>query len=114
VILVAGSETYRVGQTESAVEATKRLTRFAEAGPDCLYAPGVHARAHIAAIVGAVAPKPVNVLIGGPFGLSVAELGVRRVSVGGALARAAWGGFMRAVREIAEQGTFEAPGDAVS
>lgn len=116
VILVARSEAYRVGHPESAIEAMKRLERFAEAGADCLYAPGVHAREEIAALVKAMAPKPVNVLIGGPVGLSVgnlADLGVRRVSVGGALARAAWGGFMGAAREIAETGTFEALGDAV-
>ncbi len=117
VILVARSEARRVGHPESVVEAIKRLERFAEAGADCLYAPAVHAREEIAALVKAMAPKPVNVLIGGPVGLSVADLadlGVRRVSVGGALARAAWGGFMQAAREIAETGTFEALGNAVS
>ena len=72
------------------------------------------AQQQIAAIVEAVAPKPVNVLVSGPIGLSVADLealGVRRVSVGGALARAAWGGFLRAATEIAERGTFEALAD---
>jgi 2-methylisocitrate lyase-like PEP mutase family enzyme len=116
VILVARSEAYRVGYPESAIEAMKRLERFADAGADCLYAPGVTSREEIAALVKAMAPKPVNVLIGGPIGLSVAnlvDLGVRRISVGGALARAAWGGFMRAAREIAELGTFEELGNAV-
>ena len=74
-------------------------------------------REDIAAIVKAVAPKPVNVLVGGPIGLTVAdlaELGVRRISVGGALARAAWGAFMRAAREIAEKGSFHGFGEAIS
>ena len=109
-ILVARSEACRVGHPESLAEAIRRLERFADAGADCLYAPYVQTREAIAALVKAVAPKPVNVLIGGPVGLSMAdlaELGVRRVSVGGALARAAWGGFIRAAREIAETGTFE-------
>jgi 2-methylisocitrate lyase-like PEP mutase family enzyme len=85
-----------------------RLRAYAEAGADCLYAPGIRSKEQIAAVVKAVHPKPVNLLLGWP-GLSVAEvaeLGVRRISVGGALARAAWGGFMRAAREISEKGTF--------
>ncbi|MDH8522669.1 isocitrate lyase/phosphoenolpyruvate mutase family protein, partial [Klebsiella pneumoniae] len=78
------------------------------AGADCLYAPGIRTREQIAAVVKELAPKPINVLMGGP-GLTVAELtdlGVRRISTGGALARAAWGGFLRAAREIAEKGSF--------
>src|SRR6266567_298719 len=93
-----------------------RVKAYAAAGADCLYAPGIRTREHIARIVEAVAPKPVNVLIGGTLGLSVkdlAEIGVRRISVGGALARAAWGGFIRAARAIAEAGTFDALADAV-
>ncbi len=85
-----------------------RISAYAEAGADCLYAPGIKTREQISAVVKAVAPKPVNLLIGAS-GLSVqeaADLGVRRISVGGSLARAAWGGFMRAAKEIAEQGTF--------
>jgi 2-methylisocitrate lyase-like PEP mutase family enzyme len=116
-ILVARTECFRVGYPESLKEAIRRLERFAEAGADCLYAPGVRSREDIAAIVKAVAPKPVNVLIGGPIGLNVvdlAELGVRRISVGGALARAAWTAFMEAAREIAESGAFEALGKAIS
>ena len=116
VVLVARSEAVRVGHPEPVVEAIRRLERFADAGADCLYAPAIHTRDAIASLVKAVAPKPVNVLIGGPVGLSMADLaglGVRRVSVGGALARAAWGGFIRAAREIAAQGTFDALGDAV-
>jgi len=85
-----------------------RLKAYSEAGADCLYAPGIKTAAEISAVVKAVAPKPVNLLIGGS-GLSVAqaaELGVRRISVGGSLARVAWTGFMRAAKEMAEQGSF--------
>jgi methylisocitrate lyase len=88
----------------------RRLTAFAEAGADCLFAPGLRSLSDITEVVRAVAPKPVNVLVGSDF-TTVAELaaaGVRRISVGGALARAAWAGFFRAAREIAEQGTFSA------
>jgi 2-methylisocitrate lyase-like PEP mutase family enzyme len=116
-ILVARSEAVRVGHPDSLNEAIRRLERFAEAGADCLYAPYVQTREAVTALVKAVAPKAVNVLIGGPVGLSMAdlaELGVRRVSVGGALARAAWGSVIRAARELAESGTFESLGDAIS
>ena len=85
-----------------------RLAAYAEAGADCLYAPGLKTAEDIAAVVKAVHPMPVNLLIGA-FGLSVAQvadLGVRRISVGGSLARTAWAGFMRSAREMAEQGTF--------
>ena len=77
-------------------------------GADCLYAPGIRTRADIAAVVKAVAPKPVNLLVGGDFTTvaEAAELGVRRISVGGALARSAWTGFLQAAKEIATQGTF--------
>jgi 2-methylisocitrate lyase-like PEP mutase family enzyme len=108
VLLVARSECFLTGHPEPLKEAIRRLTAFAEAGADCLYAPGVATREDIAAIVKAVAPKPVNVLSRGP-GLNVAqmaELGVRRISVGGSLARVAWTGFTRAARELAEHGTF--------
>ena len=89
--------------------AIDRLVAFAEAGADVLYAPGVTNKADIAAIVRAVAPKPVNVLVGhaAPFTQAdLAKLGVRRISVGGALAGAAWGGFLRAARGLAE-GRFD-------
>ena len=91
-------------------ERIRRLTAFAEAGADCLFAPGLRSLGEITDVVRAVAPKPVNVLVGSDF-TTVAELaaaGVRRISVGGALARAAWAGFFRAAREIAEHGTFTA------
>jgi 2-methylisocitrate lyase-like PEP mutase family enzyme len=90
-----------------------RLQAYSAAGADCLYAPGIRSKEQIAAVVKAVHPKPVNLLQGWP-GISVAEatdLGVRRISVGGSLARTAWAGFMRAAREIAEQGTFNELGN---
>lgn len=107
VLLTARSEGFIVGRPDLA-ETVKRLTAYAEAGADCLYAPGLRTPEHIAAVVQAVAPRPVNLLIGGNH-LTVAraaELGVRRISVGSALARAAWAGFMAAAREIARDGTF--------
>lgn len=107
-MLVARTECFLVGR-EDLAEVIQRLRAFAEAGADCLYAPGLSDRGEISALVKAVAPKPLNVLISGPGGLTIrgaSELGVRRVSVGGALARAAWGGFVRAARELAEHGTF--------
>jgi len=91
-------------------ERIRRLTAFADAGADCLFAPGLRSLADVTEVVRAVAPKPVNVLVSSDF-TTVAEMaaaGVRRISVGGALARAAWAGFFRAAREIAEQGTFTA------
>ena len=107
VLLVGRCEGFLVGQADLGM-VIDRLQAYAEAGADCLYAPGIRSREQISAVVKAVHPKPVNLLLGWP-GLSVAEaaeLGVRRISVGGSLARSAWGGFMRAAREIAEQGTF--------
>jgi len=107
VLLTGRSEGFIAGSPDLD-ETIRRLSAYAEAGADCLYAPGVTEPAQIAAIVEAVAPKPVNLLVHAPF-LTVAEaadLGVRRISVGGALARAAWGGFLDAAREIADQGTF--------
>jgi 2-methylisocitrate lyase-like PEP mutase family enzyme len=91
-------------------ETVRRLKAFSEAGADCLYAPGITTREQIGAVIKAVAPKPVNVLIGWPSDLSVSDLaalGARRISVGGALARAAWGGFMGAAKQIAEAGSFK-------
>jgi 2-methylisocitrate lyase-like PEP mutase family enzyme len=115
VLLVGRCEGFLVGQADLDM-VIDRLQAYAEAGADCLYAPGLGSKQQISAVVKAVHPKPFNLLIGSP-GLSVAkaaELGVRRVSVGGALARAAWGGFMRAAREIAERGTFTELGNAHS
>jgi methylisocitrate lyase len=114
VVLTARSEGFIVGRPYL-VETIRRLTAFAEAGADCLYAPGIRDLTEIAAVVNAVAPKPVNVLVGSGFTTvpELAALGVRRISVGGALARAAWGGFLTAAREIAEHGTFKALNGAV-
>lgn len=116
VVLTARCEAWLVGQTDPLSVALERLVAFADAGADCLYAPGVHLPNEIAAIVKAVSPKPVNVLVS-KFNsdLTVArlsDLGVRRISVGSALACAAWGGFMRAARGIAETGSFAAFADA--
>lgn len=110
VVLVARCEGFLWGERDLAKTAA-RLVAFAEAGADCLYAPGVSTEAEITTLVKAVAPKPLNVLTVQPATMTVAalaDLGVRRISVGGALARAAWGGFLTAAREIAEQGTFKA------
>jgi 2-methylisocitrate lyase-like PEP mutase family enzyme len=107
VLLVGRCEGFLVGQADLTM-VIDRLQAYAEAGADCLYAPGIKTKEQISAVVKALHPKPVNLLIGAS-GLSVAEaadLGVRRISVGGSLARAAWGGFMRAACEIAEKGTF--------
>ena len=107
VLLTGRSEGFVCGRPDID-ETIRRLRAFAEAGADCLYAPRIDRRDHVAAIVAAVAPKPVNLLVNSPF-ITVAEaarLGVRRISVGGTLARTAWGGFLQAAGEIAESGTF--------
>jgi len=118
VVLTARCEAWLVGHPDPFRVALDRLVAFAEAGADCLYAPGVREPGEIAAIVKAVAPKPVNVLVSAPSSaLSVsrlADLGVRRISVGSTLARVAWGAFMRAARSIATTGSFEAFADAAS
>jgi methylisocitrate lyase len=109
VMLTGRSEGFIRGRPDL-TETIRRLRAYAEAGADCLFAPGLPSRSAIATVVSAVAPWPVNVLIGAE-GAGVADLaamGVRRISVGGALARAAWGGFLEAAREIAQQGTFTA------
>lgn len=109
VMLVGRAECFLTGHPDALDEAIRRLVAYAEAGADCLYAPGVRSPDAIAAIVRAVAPKPVNVLIGWPAELTLeqlGDLGVRRVSVGGALAGAAWGGFMAAAKTLAE-GRFD-------
>ncbi len=107
VLLTGRSEGFIVGRPDLD-ETIRRLRAYADAGADCLYAPGIKTKSEIAAVVAAVAPKPVNVLVGSDF-TSVAELsmaGVRRISVGGALARVAWKGFLDAANEIAGKGTF--------
>jgi 2-methylisocitrate lyase-like PEP mutase family enzyme len=113
----AGGEVLFTARTEGFIrnrpdlaETIHRLKAFADAGADCLYAPGIKTREQIEAVVKAVAPKPVNLLVAAPLGFSVREIeamGVRRISIGGTLARVAMDAFIRAAREIAEQGTFE-------
>lgn len=119
----SGGDTLLVGRAENFFvgcpdidDTIIRLKAYADAGADCLYAPGIKTREHITAIVSAVAPKPVNVLIGWDSDLTLqdlAGLGVRRISLGGALARAAWGGVLQAARSIA-QGRFDGFANAPS
>lgn len=113
-LLVGRAECFLVGRPDLA-ETIARLKAYAQAGADCLYAPGLRTPEQISAVVAAVAPKPVNLLVGSASSLTVpaiAALGVRRISVGGALARSAWGGFMRAAKLLAEQGRFDGFADA--
>ena len=120
----AGADTMLIGRAEGFLagqpdieQVIARLKAYANAGADCLYAPGISSVEHISAVVAAVAPKPVNLLVGFNADLTLAKiaaLGVRRVSVGGALARAAWGGFMRAAKLIHAEGKFDGFADAAS
>jgi 2-methylisocitrate lyase-like PEP mutase family enzyme len=116
VVLTARCEAWLVGHPQAQRVVLERLTAFAEAGADCLYAPGVANPDQIAAIVKAVAPKPVNVLmpIRGQFlpVSQLADLGVRRISVGSGLARAAWGAFIRAALGMLDAGSFAGFADA--
>ncbi len=109
IVLTGRSEGFIAGRPDFD-ETMRRLTAYSAAGADCLFAPGIRDRAQIEALVRAVAPKPVNVLVGSDFATvpELAGLGVRRISVGGSLARAAWSGFFEAAREIAQRGTFTA------
>jgi 2-methylisocitrate lyase-like PEP mutase family enzyme len=115
VLFTGRSEGFIAGRPDLG-ETIKRLVAYAEAGADCLYAPGIRSAGEVEAIVRAVAPKPVNVLVGGDY-FSVrqlADIGVRRISVGGALARAAWTGFLAAAKEMAGEGTFTALSRTIS
>jgi methylisocitrate lyase len=114
ILLTGRSEGYIVGRPDLD-ETIRRLTAYAAAGADCLYAPGIRRREEIEAVVKAVAPKPINVLVSSDFTTiaELADLGVRRISVGGALARAAWTGFLEAAKEIAGQGSFTRLGQAI-
>jgi 2-methylisocitrate lyase-like PEP mutase family enzyme len=118
VVLTGRCEAWLVGEPDPLRAALLRLPSYAAAGADCLYAPGVKAPDEIAALVKAVAPKPVNVLVSSPSPLltvsRLADLGVRRISVGSAFARVAWGAFIRAAKSIRSTGTFDAFGDAAS
>lgn len=119
-----GGDTLLVGRAECFLvqrpnldETIARLQAYAQAGADCLYAPGLRTREQIAAVIAGVAPKPVNVLVGWADEFTVqliAAFGVRRISIGGALARSAWGGFMRAARLLADQGKFDEFANAAS
>jgi 2-methylisocitrate lyase-like PEP mutase family enzyme len=116
VVLTGRAECHLVGHPDPLRESIRRLEAYAEAGADCLYAPGLRTPEAVAAVVKAVAPKPVNVLASVP-GFSarqLEDLGVRRISVGGALARMAYGALHRAGREMAEGGTFRALGEGMS
>lgn len=120
----SGADVMLVGRAEGFLhpapnldDVLSRLRAYADAGADCLYAPGLRTREQVAAVVAAVAPRPVNVLVSAPGGFTVAELeslGVRRISVGGGLARAAWAGFLRAARTLAQQGSFDGFAGAAS
>jgi 2-methylisocitrate lyase-like PEP mutase family enzyme len=120
----AGADVMLVGRAEgflypdpSLDDVIARLRAYADAGADCLYAPGLRTREQVAAVVAAVAPRPVNVLVSAPGGFTVADLqalGVRRISVGGGLARAGWAGFLRAARTLAQQGSFDGFAGAAS
>ena len=120
----SGGETLLIGRAENFFlgrpdldDVIRRLKAYSEAGADVLYAPGIKTPEQIRAVVTACAPKPVNLLVGSTSELTmkeIAALGVRRVSVGGALARAAWGGFMRAAKTLAEEGRFDGFGGAAS
>lgn len=118
VVLTGRCESWLVGDPNAFAVAIERLTAYADAGADCLYAPGVSDPREIEAIVKAVAPKPVNVLVYRPDpNMTVAilaDLGVRRISVGSALSRVAWGAFMRAAQSIATTGTFYSLGDVTA
>lgn len=116
VMLVGRAENFIVNRPDLA-DAIARLKAYSAAGADCLYAPGIKTREDIAAVVAAVAPKPVNLLIGSASDLTVkdvAALGVRRISVGGALARSAWGGFIKTAKLLADEGRFDGFKDAAS
>ncbi|MEA2413875.1 MAG: hypothetical protein QOI58_532 [Thermoanaerobaculia bacterium] len=115
VLLVGRSEGFIAGRPDLG-ETIRRLTAYSAAGADCLYAPGLRSMDDIKAVVDAVAPKPVNVNVGSDFTTlaDLAAIGVRHISVGGALARTAWTGFLAAAKEIAENGTFTALGRAIT
>jgi 2-methylisocitrate lyase-like PEP mutase family enzyme len=116
VILTARTEGF-IRKRPDMDETVRRLKAFADAGADCLYAPGIRTREEIETVVKAVAPKPVNLLIAAPIGITVndaAAMGVRRISVGGTLARVAMDAFLKSAREIIERGTFDSFGGVMS
>lgn len=116
VLLTARAECYHVGHPEPFSESVRRLQAYAAAGADALFAPGPRNRAEIEALVKAVAPKPLNLLVVGDIGLSVEEiaaLGVRRISLGGSLALAAWTGLIHAAQTLKTEGRFAGLADLV-
>ena len=118
VVLTGRCEAFLTGDRNAFIVSLQRLTAYADAGADCLYAPGVTDPSQIEEIVKKVSPKPVNVLVSRPDpNLTLArltDLGVRRISVGSALARVAWGAFMRAAQDIATTGTFDSLGESAA
>lgn len=115
ILLTARAECFLVGHDDPLAESLARLVAFADAGADCLYAPGLRTPEQIRAVVDAVAPKPVNVLSSDPGWMTVealAELGVRRISVGSAMARVSWKAFLGVARDIAATGSFASLSDA--
>lgn len=114
LVLTGRSEGFIRGRPDRA-ETIRRLVAYGEAGADCLFAPGLRSTADIKAIVDGVAPKPVNVLMSSDFATvaELATLGVRRISVGGALARTGWTSFLQAAKEIADHGTFQGVSRAI-
>jgi 2-methylisocitrate lyase-like PEP mutase family enzyme len=116
VMLIGRAENFFAGRPDLD-DTLARLKAYANAGADCLYAPGIKTREQIAAVVAVAGGKPVNLLVSGASELTmvdIAELGVRRVSVGGGMARAAWGGFLHAARTLADQGRFDGFADAAA
>src|SRR5262245_9954575 len=116
VLLTARAECYHVGHPDPFPESVRRLQAYAAAGADVLFAPGPQSPGEIKGLVAAVAPKPFNLLVVRDIGLNVGEiaaLGVRRISVGGALALAAWTGFIQAVETLKSKGSFAGLADLV-
>ncbi len=114
LVFTARHEGFLVGKPDIG-ETVRRLKAFSDAGADCLYAPGLRTREHIAAVIDAVKPKPVNIIIAWKTDLTfndIAALGARRISIGSALSRVAWGAFIRASKELNERGTFDSFADA--
>jgi len=109
VVFTARTEGF-IKQRPDMAETIRRLKAFADAGADCLYPPGIRTREQIETVVKAVAPLPVNLLMSSASGLTVkdiADMGVRRISIGGTLARVAMNAFIKAAREIATEGKFD-------
>jgi 2-methylisocitrate lyase-like PEP mutase family enzyme len=117
VLLIGRAECFLVRHPDALGESVRRLQAYAEAGADVLYAPGLRTLEDISTVVNEVAPKPVNVLMGAGTGLTLVDLagmGVRRISVGGALARAAWSAFIEASKAMLDDGSFELLGGSAS